>query len=165
MTDALNALQDWFISHPFFGTLLVMMVIDIVLGLVLSMQQRRLSSDVSRRGMTRKVVMLMLVLVGDILSRATGIPGARETSSLFFMTSELISILENAALLGAPIPPPLQAMLIQLRQTTGTSPSFRMGDSHQEHGRILDERKHDAPPAGPDPLTDVLVTIEKGELP
>lgn len=162
----LQSLQAWFFDHPFFGTLLVFMVTDVLLGILLSIQTRRLSSDVSRRGMTRKVVMLLLVLVSDFLARATGIPGARETSSIFFMTSELISILENAALLGVPIPPPLAAALIQLRQTTGLNDqTFRMGDSPQEHTRILEERR--APgkdKSQSDPITTAVDNASQGDV-
>lgn len=154
---AFDAIQAWFFRNPLFGTLLFMMCIDIILGLLLSIQEKRVSSDVSRRGMTRKAVMLLLVMVGYVLSGVTGTPGTGATIGLFFITSELISVLENAALLGAPIPPPLIAILLQLRPSLKGG-EFRLGDSTQEHARILQERDKNKP-APPDPSLDILDAI------
>lgn len=160
----LHGIQDWFTLYPFFGALLAMMMLDILLGTLLSIIQKRMSSDVSRRGMTRKVVMLVLVLASDFLARATGMAGARETSSAFFLLSETISVIENAALLGVPIPPAISAALIQLRQqTSGTT--FRLGDSPQEHARILEERQVPGKDKSqPDPITTTLDNISEGDV-
>lgn len=162
----LESLQTWFLDHPFFGTLLFLMVVDIVLGLLRSFREKRLSSDVSGRGMTKKVVMLILVLVCEVLSRTTQIPGPPEVSSIFFVIYETISVIENAALLGAPIPPPLAAILIQLRTMTGGDQQFRLGDSPQEHARIIEERAGiKSIPSAPDLIDEALNALEKSELP
>lgn len=158
-----DAIQAWFFRNPLFGTLLFMMCIDIILGLLLSVQEKRVSSDVSRRGMTRKAVMLLLVMVGYVLSGVTGIPGTGATIALFFITSELISVLENGALLGAPIPPPLIAILLQLRPSLKGG-EFRLGDSTEEHARILAERElHKT--ASVDPSLDILDVLDGSDGP
>lgn len=162
----LQGIESWFTEYPFFGTLLILMAIDVCLGMIISIQHKRVSSDISRRGMTRKVVMLLLVLTADVLGRVTGVPGARKLASLAFMVPELISVLENAALLGVPTPPFLSAMLLQLRYVAGdTGKAFRLGDSPAEHETILAVRDSGKKPTPAEPLDATLAAIEKGELP
>lgn len=162
----LDGLQSWFSDHPFFGTLLFLMIVDIVLGLLRSFREKCLSSEVSGRGMTKKVVMLILVLVCEVLGQATRISGPREASSVFFIIYETISVIENAARLGAPIPPPLAAILIQLQTMTGGDHQFRIGDSPQEHERIMIERAGiKTQPQAPSMVDEALDVLEKTELP
>lgn len=162
----LENVQAWWLTRPFLGSLLIMMILDIVLGIIRAVQDRRLSSDVSGRGMRRKATMLVLVMVGLVLGRVANAEGIGEAIALFFMVSELLSIIENAGLLGVPIPPPLAALLVQLRAQTGNDgPTFRLGDSPQEHERILQERVlADKNAPRPDPVNGLLDGVDKGHL-
>lgn len=164
-----DSLIAWWTNHLMLGSLLIMMILDIVLGLIRAGQDKKLSSDISGRGMRRKSVMLILVLVGAVLGRAAGASGVGEAIAAFFMVSELLSIVENAGLLGVPIPPPLAAILVQLRASTGNdAPAFRLGDSPRDHPVILQARElgttaHDKDQLRPDPAAEAIERIEEGD--
>lgn len=162
-----DSLIAWWSTHLMLGSLLIMMILDIVLGLIRAGQDKKLSSDISGRGMRRKAVMLILVLVGAVLGRAAGTGGIGEVIAASFMVSEVLSILENAALLGVPIPPPLAAILVQLRASTGNdAPAFRLGDSPRDHPVILQAREvatSSKDQLRPDPVADVIDSIEHGD--
>ncbi len=66
------------------------------------------SSAVSARGLIRKVFFLALVGVAYQLDKLTGLYYIRDTVALFFAANEALSIIENAGLMGIPIPKVLQ---------------------------------------------------------
>jgi len=77
---------------------------------------RKLSSDIGARGIFKKVLIFVLVGVGHIVdSQVLGDGGAIRTAVIFFyLSNEGISILENAAHVGLPIPEKLKSILEQL---------------------------------------------------
>src|SRR5687768_7531342 len=92
----------WFVTQPLLSTLLGMMGLDITLGILRALGDKRICSDISGRGMRRKAGTIFLVLGCMLLARAVGAAGIGEAVAVFFIISELISITENAGLLGAP---------------------------------------------------------------
>ena len=96
--------------------LLVFVVVDYVTGVLCAINDRALSSEVSFRGLCRKVLIFMLVAVGHILDvYVIGNGSVLRTAVIFFyMSNEGISLLENAGHLGLPIPDQLRLVLEQL---------------------------------------------------
>ena len=96
--------------------LLVFVVVDYVTGVLCAISDRALSSEVSFRGLCRKVLIFMLVAIGHILDvYVIGNGSVLRTAVIFFyMSSEGISLLENAGHLGLPIPDQLRLVLEQL---------------------------------------------------
>ena len=96
--------------------LLVFVVVDYVTGVLCAISDRALSSEVSFRGLCRKVLIFTLVSVGHILDvYVIGNGSVLRTAVIFFyMSNEGISLLENAGHLGLPIPDQLRLVLEQL---------------------------------------------------
>ena len=80
--------------------------------------QKRLSSEIGFKGIAKKVTIFLLVAIAnmiDINIIKTG-NAARTAVVFFYISNEGISILENAALIGLPIPKKLKAMLLQINK-------------------------------------------------
>jgi len=99
-----------------FWTLLSFMGLDYLSGLVVAAVFHRsnktesgaLSSQVCRQGLWRKGGALMVVLVAAALDRLMGSSVIRDGTVTAFLAGEAISLLENAGLMGVPIPKPLK---------------------------------------------------------
>lgn len=102
----------------FLYALVAFVVIDYITGLMVAVLEKRLSSEVGFRGIFKKVVLFSLVAVGHIIdSRLLQNQGAIRTAVIFFyLSNEGISILENTAKIGLPIPEKLKEVLAQLNK-------------------------------------------------
>lgn len=94
-------------------TLLIFMSIDYLSGLIVAgvfhnspkTGTGTLESRAGWKGLCRKCMTLLFVLIAYRLDLALGISYIRDSVILGFMTNELISIVENAGLMGIPLPP------------------------------------------------------------
>jgi toxin secretion/phage lysis holin len=107
-----------FIASAFGGwsasltTLLIFMLIDYLTGIVVAGVFHKspktatggLESKAGWKGLIRKCTMLLFVLIGYRLDIAVGTTYIRDAVCIAFMVNELISIVENAGLMGLPIP-------------------------------------------------------------
>ena len=96
--------------------LLAFMVIDYLTGVMCAVYDKELSSKVGFRGICKKVLIVLLVGVAHIVDAQvvrTG-DGFRTAVMCFYLSNEGISMLENAAHLGLPIPEKLKDILAQL---------------------------------------------------
>jgi toxin secretion/phage lysis holin len=86
--------------------LLCFVIADYVTGLIASAIEGRLSSQVGFRGIVRKLLIFVLVAVSHLLEIAIGWNNhfIRDAVIFFYITNELISIVENAGRAGVPIP-------------------------------------------------------------
>lgn len=98
--------------------LITFITIDYVTGVMCAISDKRLSSEIGFRGICRKVIILCLVGVGSILDRhVIGTGSVLRTAVIFYyLSNEGISILENASILGLPVPEKLKNVLQQLRE-------------------------------------------------
>ncbi len=96
--------------------LLVFVALDYITGIMCAVSDRELSSNVSFRGLARKVLIFVMVGIGHILdARIFGETGVLRTAIIFFyLSNEGLSLTENAAHLGLPIPEKLHSVLKQL---------------------------------------------------
>ena len=96
--------------------LVVFTVVDYITGLMCAISDRKLSSEVGFRGICRKVLIFFLVGVANILDmEVIGTGSVLRTAIIFFyLSNEGVSLLENAAHLGLPIPKKLKDVLAQL---------------------------------------------------
>ena len=96
--------------------LIVLMTLDYVSGVMCAIIDRKLSSAVGFKGVCKKVFILMLVGVAHIIDlHVVGTGSAlRGAVICFYMSNEGLSLLENAAYLGLPIPEKLKEILAQL---------------------------------------------------
>ena len=96
--------------------LIVFMVVDYITGVMCAIVDKKLSSAVGFKGICRKVLILMLVGIANLLDvQVIGTGSVLRTAVIFFyLSNEGVSLLENAAHLGLPIPEKLKAVLAQL---------------------------------------------------
>ena len=96
--------------------LIVLMTLDYVSGVMCAIIDRKLSSAVGFKGVCKKVFILMLVGVAHIIDlHVVGTGSAlRGAVICFYMSNEGLSLLENAAHIGLPIPDKLRDILAQL---------------------------------------------------
>lgn len=99
------------------AVLISFMVLDYITGLLRGAINKELSSDVGFKGLARKSVILIVLIVAVALDRLmnTGTWVFRTLVAYFYIANEGISILENSAALGLPIPDRLKEMLMQLK--------------------------------------------------
>ena len=97
--------------------LLAFIVTDYVTGLLCAIVERNLSSAIGFKGICQKVFILALVGVANILDVHVVGGGCvlRSAVIFFYISNEGISIIENAARIGLPVPKKIQAVMKQLR--------------------------------------------------
>ena len=96
--------------------LLIFMVLDYVTGLMCAIADKKLSSAVGFKGICKKVLIIMLVGVAHVVDlHVVGTGDAlRSAVVCFYLSNEGVSMLENAAHLGLPVPDKLKDILAQL---------------------------------------------------
>lgn len=101
-----------------FFALLAVIIIDYITGCLVAVVQKKLSSEVGFKGISKKIIILALVGVAHILDSQVirGGSALRTATIFFYFTNEGISILENAGRLGLPLPKKLKAVLEQLNK-------------------------------------------------
>ncbi len=116
---ALGAVMGGF--DGFLYALLAFVVVDYITGLMAAAVEKKLSSEVGFKGIFRKVIIFSLVAVGHIVDSYVIRQGSvlRTAVIFFYLSNEGISILENAARTGLPIPEKLKDVLEQLREEKG----------------------------------------------
>ena len=97
-------------------TLIALMALDYVTGVLKSIYNKKLSSEIGIKGIIRKVLMLIVIGVTWLIQNNLGIPAIREMVIMFFIANESISLLENIAQMGIKIPNKLTSILLQLRE-------------------------------------------------
>lgn len=116
--SALGGFVGWFLGSAdgFLYALLIFVVIDYITGILCAVADKTLSSEVGFKGICRKVLIFALVGIGNIVDiYVMGEAGILRTAVIFFyLSNEGVSLLENAAHLGLPIPEKLKTVLSQL---------------------------------------------------
>lgn len=98
--------------------LIVFVILDYITGVLCAIADRRLSSAVGFKGICRKVLIFALVGIANILDvHVIGTGCVVRTATIFFyISNEGVSILENAANLGLPVPKKVKEVLKQLHE-------------------------------------------------
>ena len=96
--------------------LLLFVALDYLTGIMCAVVDRRLSSRIGFKGIFKKVLIFCLVGIGHALdTHIIGSGSVIRTAVIFFyLSNEGLSLIENAAYLGLPIPSKLKAVLEQL---------------------------------------------------
>ena len=96
--------------------LLIFMVLDYITGLMCAIADKKLSSAVGFKGICKKVLILMLVGVANVVDiHIVGTGSALRSAVIcFYLSNEGLSLLENAAHIGLPIPDKMKDVLAQL---------------------------------------------------
>ena len=118
---AVTALGGWFGYFiggvdGFMTALIILMALDYITGIMCAIVDKKLSSSIGFKGIFKKVLIFALVGIGHILdAQVIGTGSVIRTAVIFFyISNEGVSLIENAAHLGLPIPAKLKAVLEQL---------------------------------------------------
>ena len=92
------------------------MAIDYITGVMCAIADKNLSSEVGFKGICRKVLIFLLVGIANILDAQVIQTGSvlRTAIIFFYISNEGVSLLENAAHIGLPVPEKIKVVLKQL---------------------------------------------------
>jgi len=97
--------------------LLVLMVLDYVSGVISAGYNKKLSASVGFWGISKKVMILIIVFLAVTLDIIFHTPGAiRTLVIIWYSANEGLSIIENASNIGLPVPPWLKDKLEQAKE-------------------------------------------------
>lgn len=99
------------------GILVLFIILDYITGLVRGYINKELSSDVGLKGIARKAVIFVVLIVAVALDRllSNGTWIFRSLICYFYIANEGLSLLENCGSLGLPIPQKILDALVQLK--------------------------------------------------
>lgn len=140
--EFMSKVQAWFITAfgaigagivKLFGgwsqdikTLIILMIVDFAMGLLIAgvfkkstkTEKGAMSSNECFKGLCKKGCMLLFVLVGNQLDKVLGLDYIRTAVIIAFIANETISIIENAGIMGIPIPKALTKAIEILKSKT-----------------------------------------------
>ena len=110
------------------NTLVIFMVIDYISGVVVAAVFHKstktatgtLKSWIGFKGLCKKGMIMLMVLIAHRLDLVLGLSYIREAVIIGFTTNEAISIVENAGLMGLPLPKVLTKAIDVLTETSNT---------------------------------------------
>ncbi|AGL03326.1 phage holin family protein [Desulfoscipio gibsoniae] len=99
--------------------LVAFMAIDYLTGLLLAIYEKKVSSNIGFKGISKKVLIFALVALGNIIDQYIIGSGSflRTMLIMFYLSNEGISILENAAKMEIPFPQKLKDILLKIDGT------------------------------------------------
>ena len=97
--------------------LVTFIVLDYISGLIKAYNTKSLSSKIGLKGLLKKVGILCIVVLSVMLDRITGETGVIRTMIIYyFVANEGLSVLENLAEAGLPIPKFIKQALLNLQK-------------------------------------------------
>jgi len=142
---AIGGWLGWFLGgcDGLLYALVAFVTIDYITGIMCAVADHTLSSEVGFKGIARKVLIFLLVGIGHIIdTQVIGAGSVLRTAVIFFyLSNEGLSLLENAAYLGLPIPQPLKECLEQLHNRGNKSKTG--SDVANTEDKIADGDKND----------------------
>ena len=117
---AVGGWLGWFLGgcDGLLYALIAFCIIDYLSGVACAIADHNLSSQIGFKGIFKKVLIFLLVGIGHILdTQVIGSGSVLRTAVIFFyLSNEGVSLIENAAHLGLPIPEKLKDVLEQLHE-------------------------------------------------
>ncbi len=105
-------------SGGLFIVLVVAVILDFITGICLAVYQKKLSSKIGYKGISKKIAIFVLVAVSNVIDTyLMDSSGFLSTvCAVFYISNECISIIENSAKMGVPIPEKLKNALDALKK-------------------------------------------------
>jgi toxin secretion/phage lysis holin len=95
----------WGEWSPLLQVLVLFVLVDYSTGLMASGMEGKLNSKVGFRGIPKKVMIFAMVAIGHAIDRAIGDGHIfRDATIFFYLSNELLSIIENSGRIGLPVP-------------------------------------------------------------
>ncbi|WP_139368100.1 phage holin family protein [Priestia abyssalis] len=85
--------------------LMALVVIDYITGVLAAFVQKRLASQIGFKGIAQKIFIFTLVATANFIDTLLWDQSLiRDATILFYIVNEIISIIENAGIVGLPVP-------------------------------------------------------------
>lgn len=112
---------------PALTTLIVLMFVDYITGFMVAAIWKKspkselggVNSAVGFMGLCKKFVILFFILVAVRLDGVMGTTYLKDVVCIAYIINELVSLIENAGLMGVPIPAPIVSAIDILKQRSG----------------------------------------------
>ena len=137
---AAGAVAGLFMRMPIAVRLLVLlMVLDYLSGVGVALLGKSpkseggaLSSRAGFAGLMRKAMILIVILLAAVLDNLTGSAACTGAAAMFYIVNESLSILENAVLLGVPVPQKLTQALDVAKWTSNSEKEEPQNEKQNE---------------------------------
>ena len=117
---AIGAYIGWFLGgfDGLLYALVAFVVLDYITGLMVAVLEKKLSSSIGFKGIFKKVLIFIFVGIGHIIDFYILQNGSavRTAVIFFYLSNEGLSIVENAAKIGLPVPESLKKVFIELKK-------------------------------------------------
>ncbi|AOZ72035.1 hypothetical protein BK816_00935 [Boudabousia tangfeifanii] len=116
-------------------TLLAFITADYISGVMAAITTRRLSSAVGFKGLFGKMLILAFVALAQLMDTHVlgGVGVLRGAVIFFYIANEGISLIENATVLGLPVPPKFSQALATLTERESTMADGLLNSAHGRH--------------------------------
>ena len=97
--------------------LIALIILDYISGVIAAAVEKRLSSEAGAKGIAKKIFMLLIVALANIVDINVIGDGhvLKTVTVVFYICNECISLIENAGRIGVPVPKKLLDVLEQLK--------------------------------------------------
>ena len=116
--SAIGGVFGWILGgfDPLFYALIAFVALDYITGILLAVHNKKISSKIGFKAICKKILTFLIVSMGNIADKYILGSGSalRTLLIMFYLSNEGISILENAGLMGLPIPQKLKDVIRQL---------------------------------------------------
>lgn len=117
---AIGAYIGWFLGgfDGLLYALVAFVVLDYITGLMVAVLEKKLSSSIGFKGIFKKVLIFIFVGIGHIIDFYILQNGSavRTAVIFFYLSNEGLSIVENAAKIGLPVPESLKKVFTELKK-------------------------------------------------
>lgn len=117
---AAGAWLGWFLGgmDGLIYAMIVFVIADYATGVMCAISDKHLSSEIGFKGICKKVLIFVLIGVANLIDIYIIKSGSmlRTATIFFYLSNEGISLLENAAHLGLPVPQKIKDILKQLNE-------------------------------------------------
>lgn len=93
-----------------------LMFLDYLTGLIVGYKMQNLNSQRAFKGLRKKLLVLVILCGASLMHKLVPELAFRTLVGMFYCATELLSIIENVAKVGVPIPKKLKKALEQLRE-------------------------------------------------
>ena len=107
MDEIIDLIQQFQLRNGLWTVLIpiILMGVDIITGLTNAWVKGEIKSSILRKGLAKKIGEMVVLLMGEVFLMGMNLPGGiMDGISIYIILMELISICENLAKLGVPIP-------------------------------------------------------------
>lgn len=121
--------------------LIAFVIADYITGVLAAITERRVSSAIGFRGISRKILIFALIGLAHLLdTHLIGTGGALRTATVvFYLSNEGISLIENATRLGLPVPDQMRRALDLVTRDVAGKPDL---ENHPNHTGTPTEKEN-----------------------